>query len=135
MLLSAILKKMPLSAKERREIVKISYLHGQNSVLTLRVYCRNYGLWCGPCTVKAVQDLIYKFQETGCMCDRPQSGGPSLPVETVAKVHQTISTVCPASAHSVSCVLHLPNSTVCKNLCSVLNKLPFLISACPDVGS
>ena len=54
MLLSAIPKKMTLSGKERWKIVKIYYLNGQNTAHTLRVYRRNYGLWRGPCTEKAV---------------------------------------------------------------------------------
>ena len=41
-LLSAILKKMPLSGKECGEIVKIYYLNGQNAAQTLRAYHRNH---------------------------------------------------------------------------------------------
>ena len=68
-LLFAIPKKMPLSGKERGEIVKIYYLNGQNAAQTLRVYRRNHGLRQGHCTVKTVRDLIPKFEETGCTCD------------------------------------------------------------------
>ena len=126
MLLFAIPKKMPLSAKEREEIVKIYYLNGQNVAQTLRVYHRNHGLWRGLSTVKAVWDLIHKFEETGCTtCDRPRSGRPSVPVKTVAEVHQTINKVRSASARSVSRVLQLPNSTVHKILRSFLNMFPF----------
>ena len=78
-----------------------------------------------PCTVKSVQDLINKFVEIGCTCDRPRSGWPAVPVETVAEVHQTVSTVCPATTCGVSRVLNLPNSTVRKILRSVLNMFPF----------
>ena len=91
----------------------------------LGVYSRNNGLRRGLCTVKTVRNLIYKFEGTDCTCDRPWFGRPSVAVETVAEVHQTISTVCPTSACCVSHVLHQPNSTVCKILCSVLNILPF----------
>ena len=51
MLLSAILKKMLLSGKECGDIVDYN------------------GLQRDPCTVKAVQDLIHEFEETGCTCD------------------------------------------------------------------
>ena len=88
MLFSSIPKKMPLSGKQRVEIVKIYYMNGQNAAQTLRVYRSNHGLWRGPCTVKAVQDLIHKVEETGYTCDRRWSGRPSVPVETVAEVHQ-----------------------------------------------
>ena len=114
MLISAILKKMPLSGKECKEIEKIYYLYGQNAAQTLRVYRSNHGLRRGPCTVKAVRDLIHKFEETCCTCDRPRSIRPSVPVETVAEVHQTISTVRIASARGVSRVLHLPNSNIAR---------------------
>ena len=119
MLLSAP-KKMPLSEKEHGEILKIYYLNVQNA----RVYHRNHRLRQGPCTVKAVRDLIHKFEETGSTCGRPRSGRPYVPVETVAEVHQTISTVRFASACGVSRVLILPNSTVRKILRSILNMFP-----------
>ena len=106
---SATSKKMPLSGKELREIVKIYYLNGQNAAHTLLVYLRNHGLRRGPCTVKAVRDLIHKFEENGCTCDPPRSGRPSVPMERVAEVHQTISTVCPTSARSFSPIRNLPN--------------------------
>ena len=64
---------------------------------------------------KLVWDLIQKFEEIGCTCNRPSSERP-VPVETVAEVHQTISIVSPVSTRSISSVLHLPNSTVHKIL-------------------
>ena len=87
MLLSAIPKKMQLSGKKCGEIIKIYYLNGQNVAETLHVYHRNYGLQQDPCTVKAIRDLIHKFDETGCTCDGPWSGQPSVSMETVAEVH------------------------------------------------
>ena len=120
MLLSASPKKMPLLGKERGEIAKIYYLNGQNAVQTLRVYRTNGGLRRGPCIVKAVRDFINKCGETGCTCDRSWSGRPSLPVETVTEVHQTISIVRHASARGVSSILNLSNSTARKILRSVL---------------
>ena len=56
-------------------------------------------------TGKAVRDVIHKFEEAGCTCDRSRSGRPPVPVETVAEAHQTMSTVRSASARSVSYVL------------------------------
>ena len=95
-LLSAIPKKMSLSGRERGEIVKIYCMNGQNAAQTLRVYRKNHGFQRGPCTVKVVR--THEYEETGCTCDRLRSGRTSVPVETVAEVHQTISTVRPASA-------------------------------------
>ena len=77
-----------------------------------------------PVHCQAVRDLIDKFEENDCICDRPQSGRPSFPMKTVAVVHQTITTVRLARARGVSRVLHLPNSTVHKILRSVLNMFP-----------
>ena len=125
MLLSAISKNVPLSGKDRREIVKIYYLNGQNAAQTLRVFLIYYGIRLSPCTDKAVRDLIHKFKEIGCTCDRPRSGRPSVPVETVAEVHQTISTARLGSTRGVSHVQNLPNSTARKFLRSVLNIFPF----------
>ena len=96
-------------------------MNGENTEDTLHVYHRNHEIRQGTCAVKAVLDLIFKFKETGCTCDRPQFGRFSVPLETVAEVHQTITTVRPARACSVSRVLHLLNSTVRKILCFVLN--------------
>ena len=42
MLFFAIPKKMPLSGKERGEILMIYYLIGQNAAQILRVYRRNH---------------------------------------------------------------------------------------------
>ena len=122
---SATSKKMPLSGKELREIVKIYYLNGQNVAQTLRVYSRNHGLRRGPCIVKAEHDLIQKFEETGSTFDRPQFGRPSVPVETVTEVHKTISTVRSVSARGVSHFLNLPILTVSRVLRSVPNKFLF----------
>ena len=121
MLLSVIPKKMTLSGKECGEIIKICYLNEQNAAQTLCVYRRNHGLLRGSYTVKAVLDLIHKFEETGFTCDRPWSGRLSILVETFAEVHQTISAVRSASAPGV---LNLPLSTVRKILPSVLNMFP-----------
>ena len=72
-----------------------------------------------------MRDLIHKFEETGCTFDRTLIRRSSVPVESTAEVHWMISTVRPGSARSVSRVLHLPNATVRKILCSVLNMFPF----------
>ena len=121
MLLFAIPKKVPLSGKERLEIENIYQLNGQNAAQTLSVYQKNHVLCRSMCTVKAVWGLIYKFEETGCICDRLRSGRPSVPVETIVEVHQTISR---ARSTSVSRVLHLPISTGRKILRCVLNMFP-----------
>ena len=89
------------------------------------VYRRNHGLRQGTCSVKAARDLIQKFEETGCSSNWPRSEGPSVPKKTVGEIHQLISSVRPPSACGISCVLHLPNSTVSKILCSILNMFPF----------
>ena len=125
MLFSAIPKMMPLSGKEHGDIIMISYLNLQNAALTLRVYRRNHGLRRSPCTIKAVRNLIHKFKELGCTCDRPWSGRSFVPEETVAEVYQTISTVHPASVRHVSHVLHLPISSIRNILRSVVNMFPF----------
>ena len=111
--------------KNLGEIIKIYYLNGQNSPQTFRVCHRNHGLWQCQSTVKTVWDLIHKFEETGCTCEWIQSGQPFIPVEMVAVIHQMISTVRPASARGISCVLNLPNSTVRKILHFVLNMFLF----------
>ena len=54
-----------------------------------------------------------------------RSGRPSVPMETVAEVPQTISRVCPTSARGFFRIRNLPNSSVCKILRSVLNMFPF----------
>ena len=78
-----------------------------------------------PVYCQSSKDLIHRSEETGCTCDRPQSGQPSVPLEIVAEVYHTISNVRPASARGVSRVLNLPNSTVRKILRSVLNMFSF----------
>ena len=55
-------------------------------------------------------------------------------METVAEVHQTISTVRSTSTHGVSCVLNVLNSTVRMILRSVFKHVSVSIQACQDVG-
>ena len=55
-------------------------------------------------------------------------------METVAEVHQTISTVRPTSTHGVSCVLNVLNSTVRMILRSVFKHVSVSIQASQDVG-
>ena len=80
------------------------------------------------CTVKAVRHLIHKFEETSCTCDRPRSGRLTI-LSIAAEIHQTISTVRPASARGASRVLNLPNSSVRNILRSVLNMFPFRLQS------
>ena len=131
MLFSAFPKKMPLSGKEREEIVKIYYLNGQNVAQTLRVFHSNQGLQRGSCTVKAVLDLIPKFEET----DRPRSGQPSDPMGNCCR--NSSDDQCSSSGKCMRCFtcsestkFNCPqDSALCSNHVSVS------IPACPDVGN
>ena len=74
---------MTMSAKVRGELIKLYYQNGMNCAEVLRVYRRNHRLKRGPCTSQALRDLVKKFEETGCTCDRPRSGRPTVPEDTV----------------------------------------------------
>ena len=116
---------MTLTGKQRGELVKMFYLNGQNSAAALRAFRHKHGLVRGPCTARAVRNLIRKFEETGCTCDRSRSGRPAVPVEAVAEVHAAVDGVRRASARGVSRALNMPNSTVRKILRSVLHMFPY----------
>ena len=110
-------------SKERGEIVNIYYLNGQNATHILLVYRKNHGLWRGPGTVKAARVLNHKFEETSSTCNRLRSGQPFVSMENVAGVNQTISTILPASARSVSlfciCQIQLFKSNNSARFCTL----------------
>lgn len=116
---------MTLTGKQRGELIKLFYLNGENAAEAVRVYRRNHKLRRGPCSVRTVRDLVKTFEETGCTCDRPRSGRPSVPVEVVAEVHNTITAGPLRTARSVARNLDVPKTTVLKLLRSVLRMFPY----------
>lgn len=116
---------MTLTMKQRGELIKLFYLNGENAAEAVRIYRRNHKLRRGPCSVRSVRDLVRKFEETGCTCDRPRSGRPSVPVEVVAEVHNTITAGPLHTARSVARSLDLPKTTVLRLLRSVLRMFPY----------
>lgn len=119
------MNNMRFTGKESRENLKIYYLNGQNAAEALRVYRRKHGQCQGPCTAKAVRDMIRSFEETGCTCYRSLSERPSVPIEAVAEIHQTISEVPLPSAQSASRILQFRHSRIPKILLSVLHIFPY----------
>ncbi|GBM15575.1 hypothetical protein AVEN_95223-1 [Araneus ventricosus] len=79
---------MPLTVKQCGEMVKLFYLNGQNAAEALSAYRRNYSLRRDSCSAQAVRNLIRKFEETGCTCDRFLTRRHSFLVEVVAEAHQ-----------------------------------------------
>lgn len=103
-----------------RENVKIYYLNTQCCWGNARLSQKLRTIRRGPCFVKAIQDLIRKFEET---CDRPRPGYLSVSIKAVAEVHGMINEVPLTSACSVSHILQFLNSTDDKILRYVLHMI------------
>ena len=119
MLLSAIPKKIPLFRERtwgnRKDLLpEWSKCRTDIPCLPQKPWITARSVHCQSCTGLDSQIC--------CTCNRPRSWRPSIPYETASEVHKTIHTV---SAPGISCVLYLPNSTVRKTLCSVVNVFPF----------
>lgn len=116
---------MTLAAKVRGELVKLYYQNGMNAAEALRVYRRNHRQIRGPCTPQALRDLAKKFEETGCTCDRPRSGRPTVPEDAVTEVHHIVTSGHMQTARGTARVLDIPKTTVLNLLRSVLRMFPY----------
>ena len=69
----------------RGELINFYHKNGMNAAEALRVYRRNHRQRRGPCTLQALRDLVLKFEDTGCTCDKPRSGRPTVSEDVVMK--------------------------------------------------
>ncbi|GFX70979.1 hypothetical protein TNCV_1689621 [Trichonephila clavipes] len=77
---------MVLPGKVRGELIKLYYQNGMNAAEALRVYHRNHRQRRGPGTLQALRDLVRKFEDTGCTCNKPRSGRPTVSEDVVMEV-------------------------------------------------
>ncbi|GFU69110.1 hypothetical protein TNCV_2798601 [Trichonephila clavipes] len=98
---------------------------GMNAAEALRVYHRNHRQRRGPGTLR---DLVRKFEDTGCTCNKPRSERPTVSEDVVMEVHHTV-TAGHRNRKRHSARVDIPNSTVRKLLCSVLHMFPIGSSA------
>ncbi|GFW45602.1 transposable element tc3 transposase [Trichonephila clavipes] len=111
--------------KVRGELIKLYYQNGMNAAEALRVYHRNHRQRRSPGTLQALRDLVRKFEDTGCTCNKPRSGRPTVSEDVVMEVHHTVTAGHTETARGIARVLDIPNSTVRKLLRSVLHMFPF----------
>ncbi|GFX37216.1 hypothetical protein TNCV_994911 [Trichonephila clavipes] len=96
-----------------------------NAAEALRVYHRNHRQRRGPGTLQALRDLVRKFEDTGCTCNKPRSGRPTVSEDVVMEVHHTVTAGHTETVRGIARVLDIPNSTVRKLLRSVLHMFPY----------
>ena len=96
-----------------------------NAEEALLVYRRNHRQRRGPCTLQALRDLVRKFEVTGCTCDKPRSGRPTVSEDVVMEVLHTVTAGHKETARGIARVLNVPNTTVRKLLRSVLHIFPY----------
>ncbi|GFS53260.1 uncharacterized protein TNCV_1035691 [Trichonephila clavipes] len=116
---------MVLPGKVCGELIKLYYQNGMNAAEVLRVYQRNHRQRRGPGTLQALRDLVRKFEDTGCTCNKPRSGRPTVSEDVVMEVHHTVTAGHTETARGIARVLDIPNSTVRKLLRSVLHMFPY----------
>ncbi|GFY25886.1 hypothetical protein TNCV_1916361 [Trichonephila clavipes] len=115
---------MVLPGKVRGELIKLYYQNGMNAAEALRVYHRNHRQRRGPGTLQALRDLVRKFEDTGCTCNKPRSGRPTVSEDVVMEVHHTV-TAGHRNRKRHSARVGYSNSTVRKLLRSVLHMFPY----------
>jgi len=77
---------MPLSIKQRTDLVKC-YYQADNSIRgALRRYRWQNKLRTGPCSEKTLRNLIDKFEDTGSVRDKKSTGRPAVSDIEVAEV-------------------------------------------------
>ena len=116
---------MKLPVKVRVELIKLYYQNGMNAAEALRVYRHNHRQRRGPCTLQALLDLVRKFEDTGCTCDKPRSGRPTISADVVLEVHHTLTAGHRETQRGIARVLDIPNTTVRALLRSVLHMFPY----------
>ena len=116
---------MAFSGKQRDGLIKLYNPSGENAAEAVRVYRRNHKLKRGPYSVQSIHNLVKKFEEPGCTCDKSLSGRPRVLVEVVAEVHNTMTTGPLILQEVFPTILDVPKTTVLKILCSVLRMFPY----------
>ncbi|GFT23731.1 hypothetical protein TNCV_3511911 [Trichonephila clavipes] len=112
---------MVLPGKVRGELIKLYYQNGMNAAEALRVYHRNHRQRRGPGTLQALRELVRKFEDTGCTCNKPRSGRPTISEDVVMEVHHTVTAGHTETAKRHSARVGYSSSTVRKLLRSVLH--------------
>ena len=72
-----------------------------------------------------MRDLVRKFADTGCNCDKPPSVRPIVSEDVVVEVYHTVTVGHRETAKCIERLLHIPNTTVRKLLRSVLHMFPY----------
>ncbi|GFX55868.1 hypothetical protein TNCV_1427301 [Trichonephila clavipes] len=98
---------MVLPGKVRGELIKLYYQNGMNAAEALRVYHRNHRQRRGPGTLQALRDLVRKFEDTGCTCNKPRSGRPTVSEDVVMEVHHTVTAGHTETARGIARVLDI----------------------------
>lgn len=80
-----------LSQQQRADLIRHYYSNRKNADSALKAYRseKNIHSGYGPCTRKALNKLIHKFEQDGSLKDLPKSGRPKPNEETVWNVHLT----------------------------------------------
>ena len=89
--------------------------------VALRVYGRNYVQKRSSCTFQGLRNLLKKFKDTGCMCDKTLSGWPTVSVDNVVRVHYIVASGDMETAKGTARKLCIPKTMVLKLLHTVLH--------------
>ncbi|GFV68117.1 hypothetical protein TNCV_1873991 [Trichonephila clavipes] len=105
-----------------------------NAAEALRVYHRNHRQRRGPDTLQALRDLVRKFEDIGCTCNKPRSGRPTVSEDVVMEVHHTVTAGHTETARGIARVgyseLNGPQA-----LALGTSQVSLSVQARPDVGA
>ncbi|GFX40283.1 hypothetical protein TNCV_4319161 [Trichonephila clavipes] len=105
-----------------------------NAAEALRVYHRNHRQRRGPGTLQALRELVRKFEDTGCTCNKPRSGRPTISEDVVMEVHHTVTAGHTETAKSIARVLDIRAQRSASSCARYFTCFPIGSSA-SDVGA
>lgn len=117
--------------RDRINLVRAYYQSGNSATAALRQLNKENNRKTNICSEATVRNLIQRFEELGSVEDRPRSGRPRVPEETIEFVAdstiqiQSESSIGTASCSDVAKKMSMPLSTVRKILREYLNWRPY----------
>ena|SRR6185437_4635438 len=122
---------MPLTTKQRADLIRCYYQCGNSAAAALRQYRSEHNLRKGPCSRQTLWDLVNKFDEQGSVLDRKRPGRPSVSDVEAAEILEMTKELSKENAHNVNSArevarrLDKPRSTVNKVLHKTLKLYPY----------
>ena len=130
-----------LSLQDKALLIKLFYKNGESATSTLRKFRTTKAIKekKGPISLSGILKLVKRFEETGCLEDRPRSGRPSLGEERVTAVQRVMEDMAAgsskgsSSAREAGKILGMPESSIRRILHGILQMYPYKLQLLHDI--